>query len=1107
MSNFSFLDKHEYYSSFSSACVEAERSFLVSYSVAAMSVRKALELSVKWLYSFDQDLEMPYDERLSPMIHHHSFRDLIDMRLFDGLKFIKDLGNRAVHRSSPIKKEQALYALKCLYDFISWIDYCYSDKCHNQPFDETLIPDSKQESKNLEELQKIQVELDSRDRKLEELIKENEALRSGMAEKREENVQSRNFQFTEISEYETRKLFIDLELESEGWTIGKDCILEEEVTGMPNTSETGYVDYVLYGDNGKPLALIEAKRTSVDPRQGKTQAKLYADCLEAKYGIRPIIFYTNGFQYYLWDDASYSERRVSGIYTKDDLEWTHYKRANKKALSNVKINDDISNRPYQKMAIQSVCDSFERGARKALLVMVTGSGKTRTAISLTDVLLKNGWVKNILFLADRRNLVKQAKGHFSTLLPELSLCNMLDSKDSPESKMVFSTYPTMMNAIDDTKNQKGEKLFTPGHFDLIIIDESHRSIYKKYKAIFDYFDAALIGLTATPKSDIDKNTYTIFDLENEVPTYAYELKDAIIDDYLVPYHTLETSLKLPDDGIRYDDLTDEEKDEFEETFGDGVKEISGEALNKFLFNANTVDIVLEELMTKGIKIEGGDKLGKTIIFAANKKHAQFILDRFRKKFKSYKDDFAQPIYTGIKYVDDTYENFTIKDNYPQIAVSVDMLDTGVDIPEIVNLVFFRKVRSKSKFIQMIGRGTRKCDDLFGVGVHKENFRIFDYCSNFEFFRENKKEISTPTPKSLTENLFNIKVDITKSLQSLDFQEEEYIIHREGLVTELLHMVNHIDTSLFEAKMHLEYVHKYKNPEAWVALSESAPLELADHIALIVDPIEDDELAKRFDYLMLTIEYAELTGKIASKPKLKVISAADKLSQKGTIPTVKAQEKIIKDLLTNEHWENASIFDHEKVRLALRDLIKYIDHVQQDIFYTDFKDEIKSSTYNDSPESFSIHDFKDYNRKVRYYLKAHEDDVVIYKLRHNEPLSEFDIKYLEKIIWNELGTKEDYEKEFGATPLLKMILSIVGMDPETANTIFSRFLKNNALNSHQMDFVNLVIKHIIHNGLIEKTLLNDQPFNKYGSIVELFSDRIDIVKELISEIDKMNQNFG
>ncbi len=524
--------------------------------------------------------------------------------------------------------------------------------------------------------------------------------------------------------------------------------------------------------------------------------------LEKQYNVRPIIFYTNGFEYYLWDDKSYPERLVSGIFTKDDLEWLHFKRPYKFSLRNSIINEEITNRYYQKMAITSVCDTLEKGNRKVLLVMATGSGKTRTAISTVDMLINKGWVKNILFLADQTALVKQAKKNFKALLPELSLCNLLDGKDNPESRIVFSTYPTIMNAIDDITNKRSEKIFTRGHFDLIIIDESHRSIYKKYQDIFSYFDAILLGLTATPKNDLDKNTYYIFELENNVPTYAYELGEAIEDGYLVPYHTIETKLKFPEKGIHYDDLTDLEKELFEETFDDDVKDISGEALNSFLYNDNIIDIVLQELMEKGLKVEGDDKLGKTIIFAKNKKHADFIVKRFNSLYPEYYGNFAKPIYTGINYVETTIEDFESKNKLPQIAVSVDMLDSGIDIPDILNLVFFKKVRSKTKFWQIIGRGTRLCEDLYGVSIDKEGFRIFDYCGNFEFFKTNKNGKEDKMMKSLTENLFNIRIGIIKELQVFDYQTDEYIDHTNTLIEGILKEVKVVDETKFNARMKL-----------------------------------------------------------------------------------------------------------------------------------------------------------------------------------------------------------------------------------------------------------------------------------------------------------------
>lgn len=1099
--NFGFLKKEEKYKDFTSACIEAEKSLVISYSSTAILARRALELAVKWVFSNDHELEAPYQENLASLIHDYRFKGIIDTKLFPMIKYIQQIGNKAVHSAAPITREQAVLALHNLFEFVSWIDYCYSDEYIEIVFDESLLGDNEKEKKTRDELKDLYDRLGAKDRKLEEIIKENEDLRRENAAKRVDNKKNRDFNVDEISEFKTRKMYIDLEIELNGWIIGKDYFEEVGVEGMPNQKGLGYVDYVLFGDNGKPLAIIEAKKTSVNPRVGQIQAQRYADCLEKQYKVRPVIFYTNGFEYYLWDDTSYPERKVSGIYTKEELEWLHFKRQNKASLKDPVINDDITNRHYQKMAITAVCDTLEKGNRKALLVMATGSGKTRTAISTVEVLINRGWVKNILFLADRTALVKQAKKNFKALLPELSLCNLLDSKDNPESRMVFSTYPTMMNAIDDIKNKRSEKLFTSGHFDLIIIDESHRSIYKKYQDIFNYFDAILLGLTATPKNDLDKNTYSIFELENNVPTYAYELGEAIEDGYLVPYHTIETKMKFLEEGIHYDDLTDAEKEQFEETFDDDVKDISGEALNSFLFNDNTIDTVLQELMAKGLKVEGGDKLGKTIIFAKNKKHADFIVKRFNILYPEYHGNFAKPVYTGINYVESTMDDFEVKTKLPQIAVSVDMLDTGIDIPEILNLVFFKKVRSKTKFWQMIGRGTRLCEDLYGVGIDKEGFRIFDYCGNFEFFRTNKNGKEAKMMKSLTENLFNIRIGIIKELQIMDYQTEEYIDHRNTLIAGVLKEIKGIDESKFNVRMKLQFIHKFNQEDAFESLSDADVRDLEEHVAPLVPAIDDDELAKRFDYLMYTIEYADIKRFPASKPKNRVVSTAERLTYKGTIEKVKQQEELIYKVQTNEYWEEADIFDHEEVREALRDLIKYLDSKSGEIYYTNFTDEIMETKEN--PGEYSVNDMQSYRKKVNKYLMDHQNDMVIYKLRNNKPLTEDDIKYFEKVLWQELGTREDYEKEFGDEPLLNLVSKIVGLDPQAANEVFSEFLSDKSLNINQMEFVKLVVNYMIKNGSLDKKVLNEHPFNKRGNVMQLFDGKLDVAKRIIGAIDKIN----
>ncbi|MES9744601.1 DEAD/DEAH box helicase family protein [Priestia megaterium] len=1106
LTNFEFLQNKAHFSSFASACLEAEKSLQVSPATCVILARRALELSVKWLYTSDSELKVPYQDNLSSLVHERTFISIIDEDLFPLLKYIIKLGNVAVHTNSVITRDEAVLALNNLHQFIDWLDYCYSENYSAAVFDEELLLKGEEPRKRPEEYKELYERLSSKDRKLEDLMKENAKLRKNLTEKRIENTEQYDFQVNELSEFKTRKIYIDLELKLAGWEFGRSIVEEYQVTGMPNNQGIGFVDYVLLGDNGKPIAVVEAKKTSYDANKGKQQAKLYADCIEQMHGQRPVIFYTNGFDIRLWDDTNYPERKVSGFYTKADLQLLIDRRTIQRPLKNIEIKEEISNRYYQKEAILSVCETIQAKQRKSLLVMATGSGKTRTAISLVDVLVRHNWVKNVLFLADRKTLVSQAKKNFNNLLPSMTLCNLLDNKDNPElSRMVFSTYPTMMNAIDDTKRKDGNKLFTVGHFDLIIVDESHRSIYKKYRAIFEYFDGITLGLTATPKDEIDKNTYDIFGLETGTPTYAYELEQAVKDGYLVEYRTIESTSKILDDGVRYDELSDEEREQYEDTFDEEQgQEISNSAVNQWLFNHSTIDQVLNDLMEKGIKVEGGDKLGKTIIFANNSKHAKHIVERFNHIYPHYNGKFAAQIDYQVDYVESIIEDFSTKDKLPQIAVSVDMLDTGVDIPEVVNLVFFKKVRSKSKFWQMIGRGTRLCSNLFGVGQDKEHFLIFDYLRNFEFFRENQKGIEGKISVGLTERIFNMKVDIIKELQRLDFQEEAYISHRKELIEDVYQEISRLNDENFQVRMHLQFVHKYKNRSNWQALSVTNVSEIQEHISPLILSIVDDELAKRFDNVMYSIELAKLTAKSAGKPIKSVVQTAEELSKLSTIPQINAKRDILIKVQSEEFWEEANIFELEEVREAIRELVKFLEKESQKDYYTNFSDMF--TIINKEEEAFyGSNDLQNYRKKVNRYLKDHQDQTAIYKLRCNKPLTKQDVQTLEEILWTELGTEDDYKKEFGDTPITKLVRQIVGLDQQAANEAFSEFLNEEKLNVNQIKFVKLIIDYVVKNGTLEKKVLQEDPFRSLGSVTDLFRDNIADIRGIISVIDSINNN--
>ena len=613
MSNFDFILKNEIFRTFAEAAEEAEKSIAIANVSCTILCRRALELAVKWIYANDRELVLPYQNNLSSLVYDINFKSMINEKVFNGMTYIIKLGNFSVHSNKKVTRKEAVLCLKYLFDFMDWLAYYYDSNYIETKFDERKLPAESSANLKKEEREELENKLVEKDEKIEKILKENEELREKLTKQRTSKKTAYNFKVSDISEFETRKQFIDLDLKIAGWD-STNIREEVEVKGMPNTQETGHVDYVLYGENGKPLAVVEAKRTSKDAKIGQQQAKLYADCLEKEYAQRPIIYYTNGKEIYMWDDLSYPERKVSGFYTQDELQLLIKRRYSKENLEHIFIANNIANRPYQLEAVKKVCESFEQKHRRALIVMATGTGKTRTAISLVDVLTSKNWVQNVLFLADRTELVKQAEKNFKKLLPDMSCCNLLSSKDGnpEESRIIFSTYQTMINCIDKMKSKNGITLFTPGHFDLIIIDEAHRSIYKKYQSIFDYFDGLLVGLTATPRDDVDKNTYKFFQLENNVPTFVYEYDEAVRQKYLVDYHTISTTTKFIERGIKYSELKEEDREEYENLFEEGEvqEEISSSAINSWLFNRDTIKIILETVMQKGLKVEGGDKLRK-----------------------------------------------------------------------------------------------------------------------------------------------------------------------------------------------------------------------------------------------------------------------------------------------------------------------------------------------------------------------------------------------------------------------------------------------------------------------------------------------------------------
>ncbi len=1076
MTNFDYLKNDPKFNTFSDVAISAEKIICIDPATSVINCRRAMEFAVKWMYSVDKSLVMPYQDNLNSLLHTEEFRDIVDDVLWKRLDFIRRMGNIAAHTGKKITFDQAALCLQDLFLFLDFVAYCYMDVYEEHLFDSTL----------LEKEEKNYVVSEFAEINLKELIAENKALKEALTARREVQAPEYVTKPLELSEYSTRKIYIDSMLDDAGWTEGKDWVCELAVQGMPNSSGIGKVDYVLFDDAYKPLAIIEAKKACVDVSKGRQQAALYADLLEKKYGRRPVIFLTNGFETRIID-GQYPERICATIYSKRDLEKWFNLRTMRKSLKNVAIDKKVAGRYYQEEAIKAVCSSLDdKNRRKALLVMATGSGKTRTVIGLCRVLLEHGWVKNILFLADRNALVTQAKRSFVNMIPDLSCGNMCEKNRDYNAHCIFSTYQTMYNLIDDTRDEEG-RIFSCGHFDLVICDEAHRSIYNKYHDIFTYFDAPLVGLTATPKDEIDKNTYSIFELEDGVPTYGYELAQAVRDGYLVDFQSVETTLKFIEQGIVYDELSDEEKKIYEETFGDENDEIpeniGASALNTWIFNEDTIRKVLDILMTEGIRIDYGQHIGKTIIFAKNHLHAEKILQVFHKVYPHLPNDYAKVVDNYIQYVQSEIDEFSDPAKLPRIAISVDMLDTGVDIPEVLNLVFFKKVMSKAKFWQMIGRGTRLCPELLD-GADKDKFYIFDFCGNFAFFRMNQGK-PTANMIALQSAIFNLEFQIAFKLQSIECQTKRLKAYRDKLVEIMVGKVQELNRENFAVRQHIRYVDTYSIKSGYDVIDYEDTLKVQTELAPLVLPDSEDVSASRFDALMYGLELAYLDGKKYTKARSDLLKRVRGIAGVANIPEIRTKAELIQKLLHTDYLENAGIEDFEQIRIELRNLMKYIPKTSVR-YDTNFADDILNMEWKDA--ELENDELANYKAKAEYYVREHQDNAVIVKLKTNQPLTKSDIRSLEEILWGELGTREDYRREYGEKPLGEFVREIVGLDMNTAKEAFSMYLDNANLDNRQIYFVNQIVEYIVHNGMMkDMSVLQESPFTDYGSVVDIFTD--------------------
>ncbi|GGM29703.1 restriction endonuclease subunit R [Micromonospora sonchi] len=1126
MSNFAFLRAE--WPDLLDEALRAERLAVADPRGSCFYARRTLELALGWLFDADATLRRPYRNDLSAKIHEPTLRNLVGPGIQAKMNIIRKQGNRAVHERTPVTEKESEPVLRELFHVTYWIARRYTrDPAQVPPsalaFDASLIPEqdsSQVRQRTQADLKALADRLAAQDAALAAERERSATLDAELAKLRAEIAAAKAANEArpddhDYDEAQTRELFIDLLLKEAGWRLDGPDDREFEVTGMPNATGIGYVDYVLWGDDGKPLAVIEAKRARRDATVGQQQAKLYADCLERRYGQRPVIFYTNGYDIWLWDDLAYPPRPVQGFYTKDELALLIQRRSIRESLAGVPIKAEIVERHYQHRAIRKIGEAFERDRqRQALVVMATGAGKTRTVIALVDLLMRANWVKRVLFLADRNALVTQAVNAFKAHLPSAATVNLVTEKDA-EGRVYVSTYPTMMGLINQTVS--GGRRFGPGYFDLVIIDEAHRSVYQKYRAIFSWFDSLLVGLTATPRNEIDRNTYSLFQLEDGVPTDHYDLDEAVREGYLVPPHAFSVETDFQWRGIRYDDLSEEEKDEWDSLdWGDDgpPDSVEAEAVNRWLFNAETMDNVLKTLMERGHKVAGGDRIGKTIIFARNQLHADFIQKRFDLAYPAHAGHRARVITHKTEYAQNLIDNFSQSEKDPHIAISVDMLDTGIDVPEVVNLVFCKPVRSKSKFLQMIGRGTRLCKDLYGPGQHKENFLVFDFCRNFEYFNQNPEQAERKLGVSLTERLFKAQLDLIHRLDKrlptdagpeteADGTQSEAGL-RWDLARDLHGRVETIHLDNFAVRPKRKLVEHYLDFTRWHRLSREAVDEIGGNLAgLPTAKLDEDEAAKRFDLLVLRLQLGQFEV-VPDYEKLRqqVQTIASTLLEQTSIPAVREQQRLLDEVAGDEWWQDVTLPMLELMRRRLRGLVRLIERAKRAIVYTDFSDELGEISVV-SLDNISIGtNLERFQAKARIYLRAHEDHLALQKLRRNKQLTPADLDELEcMLVASGGGAAEIEEARRSANGLGLFVRSLVGLDREAAYEAFSEFLVDRTPTANQISFLELIVAHLTQNGVMEPMRLYESPFSDIAPTPEAIFPLADVAR-LVTILDSV-----
>ncbi|WP_426791246.1 DEAD/DEAH box helicase family protein [Sphingobacterium sp. WOUb80] len=901
-----------------------------------------------------------------------------------------------------------------------------------------------------------------------------------------------------MSEKTTRKEIIDINLQHAGWNISdrtqvieeflvkvSDQILKEDTLSYSNT----FSDYVLLGKDGRILAVIEAKKSSSDAALGQEQAKQYCYQIQKQQGGElPFCFYTSGHDIFFWNIGNYPPKKVYGFPTYDDLERYAYLRKYRKNLSQEFINSKIAGREYQIRAIRSVMESLERKKTKFLLVMATGTGKTRTVIALIDALMRAGWAEKVLFLVDRIALQAQALDNFKEHLPNEPRWPQYKETDFATDRRIYvSTYPTILNVIRNEKHNLSSHFF-----DLIIVDESHRSIYNTYQEVLQYFNTLTVGLTATPTDVIDHNTFELFDCEDGLPTFVYSYEEAVnhVPPYLSDFQVMKIKTKFQVEGInkRTISLEDQKKLILE---GKEVAEINfeGTELERNVINKGTNTLIVREFMEECIKDDSGVLPGKTIFFCISKAHTRRIEKIFNQLYPEYAGELAKVIVSDDSRVygkGGLLDQFKNQD-FPRVAISVDMLDTGIDVREITNLVFAKPVYSYTKFWQMIGRGTRLLEPtkMKPWCFKKDSFLVLDCWDNFEYFKLNPKGKNPSSQIPLPIRLFGLYVEkLELAMELTDAEVYEPTLKKvKGLIEQL-------PLSSIVIRDAITLVKQVNDESFWDALQSESISFLQVQIKPLFRTISAvDFKAMRFEKVLIELSLAHLTKDEAKFEALKLAIVEEIADLPLSVNTVAKHRDLILQAKTDYFWNTLS---EEKIGLLIQSLGPLMVYCNGTTLMTpseyNFKDELfekENVVFGPQNEGLSIQRYKEMaEAKVKLLLY---NLPVLQKIKNGETTTDVELEELSWLLSHESPyitvdlLRRVYKNKNAA--LIQFIKHILGIEvledfPRIITKAFDDFIaKHTDLSGKQLDFLRLLQTYIIEKGKADRKDLISAPFTR------------------------------